>query len=94
MSGEHDGQGASDGKLATAAAVSKIAVMTCGGDCPGLNGVIRAVTLDAIAHDIEVFGVEDGLLGLVQVCCPLAVGFTNLTRTRLEVTPTPLAHVC
>ncbi|MDD5070841.1 MAG: ATP-dependent 6-phosphofructokinase [Candidatus Omnitrophica bacterium] len=45
----------------------KIAVLTGGGDCPGLNAVIRAVTKKAILdHNAEVIGVEDGFEGLVD----------------------------
>jgi len=41
--------------------------MTGGGDCPGLNAVIRAVTKTAISrHGMEVFGVEDGYEGLIE----------------------------
>lgn len=45
----------------------KIAVMTGGGDCPGLNAVIRAVTKTAInKYGMEIWGVEDGYLGLIE----------------------------
>ena len=44
----------------------RIGVMTGGGDCPGLNAVIRAVTKDALYHGIEVVGVEDGFEGLIE----------------------------
>ena len=44
----------------------RIGVLTGGGDCPGLNAVLRAVTKDALFHGIEVFGVEDGFLGLIE----------------------------
>jgi phosphofructokinase-like protein len=44
----------------------RIAVLTGGGDCPGLNAVIRAVALGAIKRDIEVLGVEEGFLGLIE----------------------------
>jgi len=41
--------------------------MTGGGDCPGLNAVIRAVAKTAIyQHGLEVFGIEDGFLGLIR----------------------------
>jgi len=41
--------------------------MTGGGDCPGLNAVIRAVTKAAInEHGWEVIGVHDGFLGLIE----------------------------
>ncbi len=45
----------------------RIGVLTGGGDCPGLNAVVRAVVKTAIyRYGMEVFGVEDGFLGLVQ----------------------------
>lgn len=47
--------------------IRRIGVLTGGGDCPGLNAVIRAVTKTAILeHDIEVFGIEDGFQGLIE----------------------------
>ncbi|MCO6437956.1 MAG: 6-phosphofructokinase [Phycisphaerae bacterium] len=47
--------------------IKRIGVLTGGGDCPGLNAVIRAVTKTAITRfGIEVVGVEDGLLGLIE----------------------------
>ena len=44
----------------------RIGILTGGGDCPGLNAVIRAVTKDAAFHGIEVLGFEDGFLGLIE----------------------------
>ena len=45
----------------------RAAVLTGGGDCPGLNAVIRAVTKTLLLqHDAEVFGFEDGFLGLIE----------------------------
>lgn len=49
--------------------VRRMAVLTGGGDCPGLNAVIRAVALDAFSCGIEVVGVEDGYLGLIENRC-------------------------
>ncbi len=47
--------------------VKRIAILTGGGDCPGLNAVIRAVAKTAIyQHGIRVFGIEDGFLGLIE----------------------------
>ena len=45
---------------------NRIGILTAGGDCPGLNAVIRAVTKTAI-HDygLEVLGIEDGYEGLL-----------------------------
>jgi len=47
-------------------AVKRIGILTGGGDCPGLNAVIRAVSKAAMGGGIEVVGVEDGYLGLIQ----------------------------
>ena len=43
-----------------------IGIMTGGGDCPGLNAVIRAVAKSAIRGGMEVIGIEDGYLGLIE----------------------------
>ena len=46
---------------------TRIAVLTGGGDCPGLNAVIRAVVKTAINdYGWEVLGIEDGFEGLIQ----------------------------
>ena len=48
-------------------AIRRIGILTGGGDCPGLNAVIRAVTKAALnQYKLEVFGIEDGFLGLIQ----------------------------
>ena len=44
----------------------RIGIMTGGGDCPGLNAVIRAVAKAAIGGGLEVVGIEDGYLGLIE----------------------------
>jgi ATP-dependent phosphofructokinase / diphosphate-dependent phosphofructokinase len=41
-------------------------VLTGGGDCPGLNAVIRAVTRRSLTRGYEVTGVRDGWRGLVD----------------------------
>jgi phosphofructokinase-like protein len=47
--------------------LQRIGILTGGGDCPGLNAVIRVVTKAAINKlGIEVVGVEDGFLGLIR----------------------------
>lgn len=43
----------------------RIAVLTSGGDAPGMNAAIRAVVRKAIYHGIEVLGVEQGYQGLM-----------------------------
>jgi 6-phosphofructokinase len=45
----------------------RIGVLTGGGDCPGLNAVIRAVVKTAVTdYGMEVFGIKDGYKGLVE----------------------------
>jgi phosphofructokinase-like protein len=45
----------------------RIGVLTGGGDCPGLNAVIRAVVKTAVnEYGWEVLGIEDGFEGLIQ----------------------------
>ena len=47
--------------------IERIGILTGGGDCPGINAVIRAVAKTAIyQHDIRVFGIEDGFQGLAE----------------------------
>ena len=44
----------------------KIGILTSGGDSPGMNAAIRAVTRSALAKGIEVVGIHDGYKGLVE----------------------------
>jgi len=44
----------------------RIAIFTGGGDCSGLNAVIRAVAKKAMGEGYEVIGIEDGYEGLVK----------------------------
>src|SRR6266704_1122746 len=56
--------------------ISKIGILTGGGDCPGLNAVIRGVVKSAIIrHDWQVIGIEDGFDGLLKLdkCRPLTL---------------------
>lgn len=46
--------------------VKRIGVLTSGGDAPGMNAAIRAVTRVATKSGIEVFGIQDGYKGLVE----------------------------
>ena len=48
------------------AAVRHLGVLTGGGDCPGLNPVIRAVTRAALQAGIKVSGIRNGWKGLIQ----------------------------
>lgn len=46
--------------------VKRIGILTGGGDCPGLNAVIRGVTKPALDYGLKVFGILDGFEGLVE----------------------------
>lgn len=46
--------------------MKRIAVLTSGGDAPGMNAAARAVVLKAISEGIEVFGINRGYAGMVE----------------------------
>ncbi len=52
--------------------IAQIGILTGGGDCPGLNAVIRAVVLKAHAQGWQVLGIEDATEGLIDLdyCSP------------------------
>jgi len=46
--------------------VKRIGILTAGGDCPGLNAAIRGVGKAALGRGIDVVGIRDGFLGLIE----------------------------
>lgn len=46
--------------------MKKIAVLTSGGDAPGMNAAIRAVVRYGISEGMEVYGIERGYAGLIE----------------------------
>ena len=46
--------------------IRKIGILTSGGDSPGMNAAIRAVTRAALINGVEVIGIRDGYKGLVE----------------------------
>ncbi|KUK14182.1 MAG: 6-phosphofructokinase [bacterium 42_11] len=46
--------------------IRRIGVLTSGGDAPGMNAAIRAVTRTAIYNNLEVIGIKRGFLGLME----------------------------
>ena len=46
--------------------MKRIGVLTGGGDCPGLNAVIRAVVRSGIRYDFETLGIRNGWQGLIE----------------------------
>ncbi|MBN1480755.1 ATP-dependent 6-phosphofructokinase [candidate division KSB1 bacterium] len=46
--------------------MKRVGLLTGGGDCPGLNAVIRAVSKSLLQDHYKVIGFEDGFLGLIE----------------------------
>jgi len=46
--------------------LKRVGILTGGGDCPGLNAVIRSIAKPAMAIGATVIGVQDGFEGLVE----------------------------
>ena len=46
--------------------MKRLGILTAGGDCPGLNAVIRGVVARAAGHGLEVLGILDGWDGLME----------------------------
>lgn len=55
--------------------MAKIGILTGGGDCPGLNPVIRAVVRKGINEGYEIVGIKNGWKGLIENdIMPLTLG--------------------
>ena len=46
--------------------IRRIGILTSGGDAPGMNAVVRAVTRLSLANNIEVLGIMHGYAGLIS----------------------------
>ncbi len=46
--------------------IKRVAVLTSGGDAPGMNAAIRAVVRKGIYHGLEIYGVKRGFSGLIK----------------------------
>ena len=46
--------------------MKKVAILTSGGDAPGMNAAVRACVRYAIYNDIDIYGVERGYVGLLK----------------------------
>src|SRR5688572_9179027 len=57
----------------------RIGILTAGGDCPGLNAVIRGVVKAANCHGYEVVGFLKGYEGLVDPVCYVPLTYRNTT---------------
>lgn len=48
------------------AKIKKVAVLTSGGDAPGMNAAVRAVVRAGLYHKLEVYGIEHGYEGMIN----------------------------
>lgn len=48
--------------------ITSVGILTSGGDAPGMNAAIRAVTRSAIYAGLKVFGIRRGYQGLIEDC--------------------------
>lgn len=67
--------------------MTAIAVLTSGGDAPGMNAAIRAITKVAASHGVPTWGVEQGYDGLIDGA------FRPLIRRNRNGDPAPLHEV-
>lgn len=59
--------------------IKKIGVLTSGGDAPGMNAAIRAITRTALAKGIQVVGIKRGYQGLIEGDF-VELGYTSVSR--------------
>ena len=64
--------------------IRRIAICTGGGDAPGLNAVIRAVTISAIRRGWECLGIRDGFNGILFPRRYPQGGVIHLTRDKVR----------
>ncbi|HLT23497.1 MAG TPA: 6-phosphofructokinase, partial [Ignavibacteria bacterium] len=43
-----------------------VGILTSGGDCPGLNAVIRAAVRKALRIDFKAYGIYGGFKGIID----------------------------
>ena len=64
--------------------IRRIAICTGGGDAPGLNAVIRASAIAAMARGWEVYGIRDGFNGIFFPERYPDGGVSRLTRDKVR----------
>ena len=64
--------------------IKRVAILTNGGDCPGLNAVIRALVRSAEKNGIECYGFIDGYKGLLNKEYMLLSNNTKITTGLLS----------
>jgi 6-phosphofructokinase 1 len=88
--------------MTTAAPQKKLAILTSGGDAPGMNAAVRAAARVGLALGYQVVGVEDGYRGLMEgrlapvdlrlLDASVRRGGTVLGTARSAVFPTPIGQ--
>src|SRR5512135_949409 len=63
----------------------KLAVVVGGGPAPGINGVISAVTFEALKHNLEVVGIYDGFKWLSRGDTNHTLNLGNGEITRIHM---------
>lgn len=63
--------------------IKRIAVLTSGGDAPGMNASIRALVLAAHKYHIDVIGFAHGYNGLISQCTEQCLNHCRCTPSRL-----------
>ena len=64
-------------------AQTRIGILTGGGDCPGLNAVIRAVVKSATRLGWETYGINHGFEGLLEPVSCTRLDHRDLRRGEL-----------
>lgn len=62
--------------------MKNIGIITSGGDCGGLNGVIKGAALSALSHDMQAWIIPNGYAGLYNLVDFKSL--TKLTKERIE----------
>ena len=68
--------------------IQRLAVLTSGGDAPGMNAAIRAVVRAAAAQGIVTYGISDGYAGLLAApssARPAARSFASTRRSNVPL---------
>src|SRR5439155_19024866 len=78
-SGDRTETRCTDGPARMRAMASRVGILTGGGDCPGLNAVIRAVARRSLDRGWDVVGVREGWRGLVEGKYDAPLGYREIS---------------
>jgi 6-phosphofructokinase 1 len=74
--------------------ISKIGIITSGGDCGGLNAVVYGAAKMCLANNIELVAVTNGYAGLynLDVIDPIPLDITKIENIRTNFAGSVVAH--